>query len=232
MSEDRYYLRFKGRVLGPFTREKAFEMIKRGQITRQHELSLNGVNWSLAETYVELFPTNRARGNPNAIESKSASAQDNQGNTTEWFAHFDGGNQGPVNEDGIRGWVAAGKVSSSTMVWKAGMASWLEAELVRPEWFGGKSSQSVGDANERINEVVAAEAWSSETTSNIIAHILKARGWMLFLGILGIILSILGTIGSGIEFISEVSSPGNGREKTVIVVATLIQFVSRVIFLF
>jgi hypothetical protein len=39
MSLDRVYIRFKGRVLGPLTQEKTMDMVKRGQITRQHELS-------------------------------------------------------------------------------------------------------------------------------------------------------------------------------------------------
>lgn len=232
MSEDRYYLRFKGRVLGPFTREKAIEMVKRGQITRQHELSPDGTTWSMAETYEEFFPSNRARGSTTAIESKATPVQEKKGDTTEWFAHFDGANQGPVNEDGIRVWIASGKVTSSTMIWKAGMASWLEAELVRPEWFASKASRAVAVAKETIKEVVATEAWSDETTSDITTTVLKSRGWMLFLGIFGIVLSVIGAIGSTILFISEISAPGSGPSKAVEVIATLIQIVSWVVFLF
>lgn len=232
MSEDRYYLRFKGRVLGPFTREKALEMVKRGQITRQHELSPDGATWSLAEAYEEFFPPNRARANTTATETKTTTAQDKKGDTTEWFAHFDGANQGPVDEDGIRVWVAAGKVTGDTMIWKAGMASWLEAELVRPEWFVTKASRAVAVAKETIKEVITGEAWSDETTASITSTVLQSRGWMLFLGIFGIVLSVLGTIGSTILFISEISSPGSGPAKAVPVIATLIQIVSWLVFLF
>jgi hypothetical protein len=232
MSDDRYYLRFKGRVLGPFTREKAIEMVKRGQITRQHELSPDGAAWSLAETYEEFFPPNRARANTASNEAKTTPGQEKKGSATEWFAHFDGANQGPVDEDGMRAWIAASKVTGDTMIWKSGMASWLEAELVRPEWFVQKTSRAVSVAKESIKEIIDTEAWSDETTASITSTVLKSRGWMLFLGIFGIVSSVLGAIGSTVLFISEISSPGSGPAKAVPVIATLIQIVSWVVILF
>jgi hypothetical protein len=230
MSEDRYYLRFKGRVLGPFTSEKAIEMVKRGQITRQHELSPDGATWRLAETYEELFATSRTRSNSMVSESKKASSQENKGNAALWFANFDGMNQGPVEEDGILAWIATGKVGKDTMVWKEGMANWLEAQAIKPEWFLGVGERAISKKTD--NEALDTKVWSDQAIAEITFTIMKSRGWMLFLGIFGIVLGVLGAIGSAVLFISEISSSGSGPAKAVPVVATLIQLVSCVVWLF
>ncbi len=52
---ERLYIRFKGRVLGPLTGEKVAELVKRGQITKQHEISTDSTEWKKAEEYPDLF---------------------------------------------------------------------------------------------------------------------------------------------------------------------------------
>ena len=222
MADDRYYLRFKGRVLGPFNKEKALDMVKRGQITRQHELSPDGTHWSLAEKYDEFFPATLAKPLAAAVETKPTLEVGNQSNPTEWYAHFDGANQGPVEESGIRALVAAGKISESTLVWKAGMANWLEAELVRPEWFPKKPSQRAPSGMSRDTTEVFDDAFIAEIT----ASAAKSRGWMLFLGIFGIVFSTLGAIGSSLMFVSAISSPGSGPAKAMPAVSALLLVVS------
>jgi GYF domain 2 len=54
--EARYYVRFRGRVLGPMTEEKTRDLVRRGQITRMHELSPDGIEWRPAEEYPEFYP--------------------------------------------------------------------------------------------------------------------------------------------------------------------------------
>src|SRR3954453_4067022 len=56
--ETSLYIRVRGRVLGPYETEKLQSMVRRGQLSRVHELSTDGVSWVRASNYPELFVTN------------------------------------------------------------------------------------------------------------------------------------------------------------------------------
>jgi hypothetical protein len=56
MGDDQIFVRFKGRTLGPFSLERAMDMKRRGQITRLHELSTDGMSWVRATEFELLFP--------------------------------------------------------------------------------------------------------------------------------------------------------------------------------
>lgn len=49
------YLRVRGRVLGPYDEEKLQSLVRRGQLSRMHEVSTDGAHWVRASTYAELF---------------------------------------------------------------------------------------------------------------------------------------------------------------------------------
>jgi hypothetical protein len=65
MLEDQIYVRFKGKVLGPLTLQKVQELARRGQITRMHDLSSDGISWLKAEEFGEIFTS--SRGVVNAV---------------------------------------------------------------------------------------------------------------------------------------------------------------------
>lgn len=129
---ERYYVRFKGRVLGPLAREKALELVNRGQITRQHELSPDGIEWKLAKEFPEFFESDLELVGQKESRSESLAPDLLK---EEWFAHFDNNNRGPVDLTGMKNWIALGMVKKETMVWRLGMSEWLPAELIRAEWF-------------------------------------------------------------------------------------------------
>ena len=49
------YTRIRGRVSGPYNVEKLRTLARRGQLSRLHELSINGVSWQPAADYPQLF---------------------------------------------------------------------------------------------------------------------------------------------------------------------------------
>src|SRR3954466_13665047 len=67
--ETRLYMRVRGRVLGPYEPEKLQALVRRGQLSRLHELSTDGVTWERASNYPELFTTNVELPAQQAIES-------------------------------------------------------------------------------------------------------------------------------------------------------------------
>jgi hypothetical protein len=215
MTEERFYIRFKGRVLGPLPPEKIQEMVRRGQITRQHELSPDGQSWANAEEHERFFAKSLAK----YVETtKSTEKEGDRPVRIEWYAHFDGANQGPMDEGTLLKWVDSGKVVKSTMVWKEGMAEWLEAGVLRPEWFAKQSLRSEMTARHNAAHVTD-DAESSISALAVAAH--KPRSWILFLSITGIVLSFLSIVGQSLLFISAVSSPGSGPIKALSVVTQL-----------
>ena len=140
VQEERFYVRFKGRVLGPLTREKTLELTKRGQITKQHELSPDGVTWKQANEFPGFFTNEHAVANQSAVRQKRKELAAPEKPTEEWHAHFNNSNQGPVDLQGMKNWIALGMVNKETMIWRPGMSEWQSAELIHPDWFGASNA--------------------------------------------------------------------------------------------
>jgi hypothetical protein len=233
MSNDRIYIRFKGRVLGPITNEKVLDMVKRGQITKQHELSPDGANWRLASEYEEYFPAPVSKSSAQANSKGSDKAQgagnqqvsaSNQGaeGSKEWYAHFEDANQGPVDEIGLKAWISAGKVTTKTMLWKSGMSEWMEAETLRPEWFARNIAKAARAAQPASN----GDQQSDMTLLSLSPIAVQSRGWIQMVAICSTIIVSFGVIGSALMFISAASAPGAGPAKALLVITTLSGFVA------
>lgn len=232
MSNDRIYIRFKGRVLGPITNEKALDMVKRGQITKQHELSPDGANWRLASEYDEYFPatTTKSSAQTNAkVTDKTLGATNQQGSSAnqdtesakEWYAHFENSNQGPVDELGLKAWIATGKVTTKTMLWKTGMSEWIEAEVLRPEWF----ARHLAKASRAAQSASNSDQHPDTTLLSLAPIAVQSRGWIQMVAICSTIMVSFGVIGSALMFISAASAPGAGPAKALLVITTLSIFV-------
>lgn len=55
--DEPYYVRSRGRVQGPFTLEEVRLRAKRRKLNRFDQISTDGVNWSAASRFPELFPS-------------------------------------------------------------------------------------------------------------------------------------------------------------------------------
>jgi hypothetical protein len=219
MATDHYFIRFKGRVLGPLTKDKAVEMVKRGQVTRQHELSPDGTSWRNASEFTELFPQQK-EVTAKVVETRSSVEE--KTTPSEWYVHVDGANQGPIDENVLKKLIAAGKVTGSSMVWKTGMADWLEAQLVRPEWFAGDR----GRRETRVGVEGPQTPLDSSDMGELAAEVLKSQAWILFIAVLGTVVSSFAVIFGFIVFLMVASSSGGGPKKSTEVVLGLIQIAS------
>ena len=138
MSDEKYYVRFRGRTLGPFDEAKVRGLIKRGQVTRMHELSPDGVSWQKADAFPELFPAvnQPAQGFEQVSQSDAAMQPDEPPtDVAEWYAHLNNENKGPVTKDQIAQWISAGAITQETLVWKEGTEEWEAANIAVPELF-------------------------------------------------------------------------------------------------
>lgn len=139
---DSYFVRVRGRTLGPYDIETIRLMVRRAQVGRSHDVSHDGASWMPASTFPEIFerpqpavsgldvgqpvepdPPMRMPDAPAAAGSYSAS-----GGGTNILWHFTMGGQqqaSPVDKQTLLGLIASGRVSSSDSVWNETMTDWI-----------------------------------------------------------------------------------------------------------
>lgn len=64
---ERYFIRKRGKITGPFNLEQLLAMRSRGRFSRANEVSTDRLNWQRAAEYAELFP----EGNPDFDDAQS-----------------------------------------------------------------------------------------------------------------------------------------------------------------
>ncbi|MGC1272320.1 MAG: GYF domain-containing protein [Planctomycetaceae bacterium] len=137
MSET-YYLRSRGKVLGPFPLDRLQVMKSRGQLGRTHQVSTDRQSWIAAGTLPELFPAPAAESSFELMDGMNGSgAMESAGSSTgpatqgpavpvaAWFYHVGEQQFGPTPATEIRQLFSAGELSPNDMVWREGMESWI-----------------------------------------------------------------------------------------------------------
>ncbi|MDA9777438.1 GYF domain-containing protein [Rubripirellula sp.] len=149
MSDMKYHVRFKGRVLGPFDEQKIKGLIKRGQVTRTHEISPDGISWQPAAEYQDLFPASNSGFGANAAATSAEPFQSldlgaSSAETSEWYAHMNDEQKGPVAKSQLTQWVGSGAMTADTLVWKEGLENWEPAKILLPDLFQGAGGGNAG----------------------------------------------------------------------------------------
>jgi hypothetical protein len=128
-------------------------MARRGQFSRTHEVSTDGVTWSRAMSRADLFPPARTEATvaPVAEPVPSQPSQPVESappRTDIWHYHQLGTNYGPVDFSHLQYLVSVGQLSADDLVWKEGMPEWLPAArvpgLVKPNPASAMGSPPVG----------------------------------------------------------------------------------------
>ena len=149
------YIRVLGRVKGPFEWDKLRVLVKRGQLSRIHEVSVNGQDWVKATEYPELFqtaPTEIQQPNAAPLEPAPPEAVEEEPNVPkvsplqdsyrmepiapsaeEWFYDQNGSPMGPVSFSVLQQLVATGQIFAHGRVWKEGMPDWAAAETIQAQ---------------------------------------------------------------------------------------------------
>ncbi|MFN7629162.1 MAG: hypothetical protein ACK5PZ_20240, partial [Pirellula sp.] len=101
-------------------------------------------------------------------------------------------------------------------VWREGMAKWKEAGAVIPDWFPepGTISKVISRSFNSSRSTLSID----EGTSEFATIAIRTFRWVLFLGILGVTLSVLGLVGNFVLFVREASSNGVGPPKALAII--------------
>ncbi len=144
------YVRIKGRVQGPFPMDKLKQLVRRGQLSRIHQVSEDGQAWRKASEIEELFSVTHER--PSEIASASVdlatvgempqAEQPSSPNisNSEWWVDQGGTPQGPFQFSTLKDMFRNGKYSSNNLVWCTGMENWVAASTV--EGLGDSTASS------------------------------------------------------------------------------------------
>lgn len=205
MSDDRIYVRFKGKTLGPLSEEKVSGLIRRGQITRMHELSADGLAWQRAEEFGELFrstsrathaaaPSGSATSRSPAVPSSTPIPGQVSDDGVEWYAYIDGENQGPIKLQSLLLRISAGDVGRDSLVWRAGLSEWRAASEVLPEYFSSSPHQTTSATAHTSAGTVDASGREGSLPADICEGFTSQRAWVTILSALGLVVSGLAVI--------------------------------------
>lgn len=145
-----YFIRIRGTVRGPFAAEKLKELARRGQFSRVHHVSLDGVNWEPAANHPELLPEAKAvnihkrltkagdedssyelaatdEQTVNATASNELGTQNDRDDRAGWYYASVGRQVGPVSFAELRQLASQGALQYNDPVWSEGMPDWTEA---------------------------------------------------------------------------------------------------------
>jgi hypothetical protein len=126
----------RGRVLGPFDEAKLKVLASRGQLSRMHEVSTNGMVWGPASEYPDLFvgldsipnSAGQVRDVPAAPAAKEVAPAPPQ--ERQWWYRKNGVETGPVDESALQQALSSAMLTPDDPIWTEGMPQWLPARQV------------------------------------------------------------------------------------------------------
>jgi hypothetical protein len=135
--EEQLFVRVRGHVQGPYDIEKLRSLVRRGQLSRMHEVSSDGSIWKQAATFPELFQSPSIDPVQTETPTHGRSQENGQGVETaptsvggRWHFAQNGAQKGPVTFDELKSLVTSGNVDGSALVWTDGMKEWTPAHTI------------------------------------------------------------------------------------------------------
>jgi hypothetical protein len=187
--ENQLYVRIRGRVLGPYDKEKMQSLARRGQLSRMHELSTDATNWVRASAYPELFVSEEpppAAVAPNRSGEARVSDKDEglppRTSNRSWWYGKNGSEFGPVDQATLQQMLASGNLGPDDVVWTDGMNQW------------GSARQTPG-LMPISGSLLPASGGAAGSRDDLLASLCKvvvhSRAWVLFIAVVSFIYAAL-----------------------------------------
>ncbi len=142
-----YFVRFRGRAVGPYSLAQAQQMARKGQLSRTSEVSTDGNSWTHAAAFYEIFERPMvAHDSSIGTQSRGVSVAGEAGRTTgvdtpklpslnEWYYTTGDSQMGPTSTANIITMLNAGTLATQDRVWREGLDNWVSVASV-PEFSG------------------------------------------------------------------------------------------------
>lgn len=186
-----YYIRVRGRVLGPYTVKQLVTLRARGQFSQSNEISLDREIWQSAATIDQVFKaaprkslskTEAEQFVSESIPTSSTAAigaADSSAEAKVWYFSVGDKQDGPISLTDLRTFFSSRKLGSEDRVWQEGFADWrLPSEIAELNGFvqsparrGGKKSKGGSQSDDGTP--------SNQRATHFLDYVLKAlRGWI------------------------------------------------------
>ena len=198
------YLRIRGRVQGPFEEEKLRSLVRRGQLSRMHQLSADGTNWQRADEFPELFVTPKSAASDETVALAGSNASANSmgqdtstPNEAESSWHYAIGDKkfGPVDLTTLRSLVGAGQLGPTSQVWSKGMNNWATVESIAGLLPDQEPDESLPTIDTSTKPKGTRNLGRKQETTNysrdIIRSLSDAQGWVMFIAWSGFAIAVL-----------------------------------------
>jgi hypothetical protein len=194
-----YFMRVRGRVLGPYDEEKLQSLARRGQLSRMHELSTDGVSWTRASSFPDLFvgavietmaiAVTQVQEAASAGEAHSGSdSTTSSAPQSQWFYTSGGSQRGPVDYSQLQLLVASGQLGVDDQVWTDGMPAWVAASAIP-----GLARSASGAGNIRQFDEAAG---NQKLPAAVIKSAVSSRPWAILVAAVIDICAVMSLIGS------------------------------------
>jgi len=211
---EQFYIRIRGRVLGPYDQEKVQSLARRGQFSKMHELSTDGMSWVRASSHPELFTAEivepPVRESPPPPVGQSAAGQvaaqpPPQSEPTGqdlWYHARNGAEAAPVDFAGLQLLANTGQLSPDDLVWTHGMQQWVPARSIQALDLFGKPTLDRGPGETRGSAMAPSGDGLPESVCRAGAD---SRPWVLFIAVMGFVYAGLSVVGGLLGLIKGAS---------------------------
>ena len=140
---DKWYVRTRGRVLGPFDRSQLASMRDRGQLSQDQEISQDRRSWIKAaelpaiDSRAEEAPAQQPAAADTewpvfalADEPAAGVVAATGATGSTWYVARGDTQQGPLSVADLRGLINAKEIGPTSLVWKEGMPNWVPVSQV------------------------------------------------------------------------------------------------------
>lgn len=161
MSEDanaRYYVKVRGKQVGPIGMDRLREMVKQNQVSRVSQISPDGKTWFKAGELAELFEP------PKTSMVGAASGP----NGKSWYYATGGNKTGPVDVTELANLLRVGTLSGKDLAWRQGMNEWQAIGAISdlagfvPAAEGADPLGMGGDIFENSGQAVPNPYWQAQ----------------------------------------------------------------------
>ena len=227
---DEWYVRTRGRVLGPFKRPQLLSMRDRGQLTPEHEISQDRRSWIKAAD----LPSVQTKPADTQSQPSAAAAAERTGFAladepvagpvatpsadagASWFVARGETHQGPISSADLRRLLSIGEIGPGSLVWKEGMANWAPASEMPELRLKAAAGSSGSPAAAPFQATVQNTYGLMPRTSGLaIASLVLGLVWLGGLG------SLLATIFGAVS-LSQISRSNGGITGKGLALAGLI----------
>jgi len=223
MNSNEYFVRIRGKILGPFSIGQLIALRERGQLQPYHEVSLDRYTWEPASTLTQVFSSSTVQ-TVDPEPEKTPRAKKETGKSPDapppppappplvhqdpWFLADDMGNrQGPIDPTTFKIMLDAGQITKDSMLWRPGMTNWVQAEIALPAHFAPEPEINLDQPSTDTKTLERSKDSLSKTRLGILLMLIGGAVGLLCLPVspIAFTLALIGT-----EFCMAAPYPARG----------------------